>query len=207
MSSVESVREMTKVLGLTGGIASGKSTVSNVFKEQNIPVIDADIVAREVTQAGEPAVEEIRQAFGEEVIQENGEIDRNKLGALVFESDEKRDILNEIVHGDIGQRIRKQRQQLIDEGHELIVLDIPLLFEAGYEEVVDEVMVVYVDKETQKERLLNRDPHLSEEDAVNRMQSQMPLEEKAARADILIQNNGTIEETVQQVENWLELTE
>lgn len=198
---------MTKVLGLTGGIASGKSTVSNVFKEQNIPVIDADIVAREVTQAGEPAVEEIRQAFGEEVIQENGEIDRNKLGALVFESDEKRDILNEIVHGDIGQRIRKQRQQLIDEGHELIVLDIPLLFEAGYEEVVDEVMVVYVDKETQKERLLNRDPHLSEEDAVNRMQSQMPLEEKAARADILIQNNGTIEETVQQVENWLELTE
>lgn len=198
--------EMTKVLGLTGGIASGKSTVSNVFKEHGIPVIDADIVAREVTKAGEPAVEEIRQAFGNQVIQEDGEIDREKLGAIVFESDEKRVILNKIVHGDIGKRIRKKRRQLIDEGHKLIVLDIPLLFEASYEDDVDEVMVVYVDSETQKERLVKRDPHLSEEDALNRIESQMSLEVKAERADTLIHNEGTIEETIQQVEKWLKTT-
>lgn len=196
--------KMTKILGLTGGIASGKSTVSNVFKEQNIPVIDADIVAREVTKAGEPAVEEIRQAFGDQVIQADGEIDRDKLGGIVFESDAKRATLNKIVHEDIGKRIQEKRQQLVDEGHELIVLDIPLLFEAGYEKSVDQVMVVYVDAETQKERLLKRDPQLSEADALNRIKSQMPLQDKVERADILINNEGTIEETVQQVQKWLE---
>ena len=163
---------MTKIVGLTGGIASGKSTISNFFKEQGIPVIDADRIAHEVMRAGEPAVEEIRQAFGNEVIQKNGEIDRDKLGAIVFESDEKRDKLNRIVHGEIRKRIKEKRNQLIEEKHPLIILDIPLLFEVGYDNEVDEVLLVYVDRETQIERLLARD--LTRQDAINRIQAQMP---------------------------------
>lgn len=194
---------MTKVLGLTGGIASGKSTVSNFFKEHQIPVIDADVVSREVMQAGEPAVKEIQRVFGDEVIQENGEIDRSKLGAIVFESPSKRVALNEIVHGEIGRRIMDQLEALKKEGHKLVVMDIPLLYEAGYEGKVDEVMVVYVDKDTQKERLLKRNPGLSENDAINRIYSQMPLEDKAKRADVLINNQGTVKQTIKQVEQWL----
>ena len=110
-------------------------------------------------KAGEPTVEEIRQAFGDQVIQEDGEIDRDKLGAIVFDSDEKRDTLNRIVHGEIRKRIKEQKDQLIEENHPLIVLDIPLLFEAGYADEVDEVLLVYVDRETQIERLLTRDSH------------------------------------------------
>lgn len=197
---------MTKIVGLTGGIASGKSTISNFFKEQGIPVIDADRIAHKVMRAGEPAVEEIRQAFGDQVIQEDGEIDRDKLGAIVFDSDEKRDTLNRIVHGEIRKRIKEQKDQLIEENHPLIVLDIPLLFEAGYADEVDEVLLVYVDRETQIERLLARDSHLTRKDAINRIQAQMPLEEKVKRADIKINNEGTIEETIQQVKKWLEAT-
>lgn len=197
---------MTKIVGLTGGIASGKSTISNFFKEQGIPVIDADRIAHEVMRAGEPAVEEIRQAFGNEVIQKNGEIDRDKLGVIIFESDEKRDKLNRIVHGEIRKRIKEKRNQLIEEKHPLIILDIPLLFEAGYDNEVDEVLLVYVDRETQIERLLARDSHLTRKDAINRIQSQMPLEEKVKRADIKINNERTIEETIQQVKKWLEAT-
>lgn len=197
---------MTKIVGLTGGIASGKSTISNYFKEKQIPVIDADRIAHEVMKAGEPTVEEIRQAFGNEVIQEDGEINRDKLGAIVFESDEKRDTLNRIVHQEIRKRIKEQRDQLIEEQHPLIVLDIPLLFEAGYEEEMDEVLLVYVDQETQIDRLLTRDAHLTRQDALNRIQSQMPLEEKVKRADTRISNEGTVEETIQQVEKWLEAT-
>ena len=157
-------------------------------------------------KAGEPTVEEIRQAFGDQVIQEDGEIDRDKLGAIVFDSDEKRDTLNRIVHGEIRKRIKEQKDQLIEENHPLIVLDIPLLFEAGYADEVDEVLLVYVDRETQIERLLTRDSHLTRQDAINRIQAQMPLEEKVKRADIKINNEGTIEETIQQVKKWLEAT-
>ncbi len=195
---------MTKVLGLTGGIASGKSTVSDFFREQKIPVLDADEIAREVMQAGEPAVEEIRRVFGEEVMQADGEIDRKKLGEIVFESPSRRVALNEIVHGEIGRRLLEQKEQLEKEGHKLIVLDIPLLYEAGFDDKVDEVMVVYVDKETQKERLLKRNPELSEREALNRIYSQMPLEDKTKKADIIIKNSGTVEQSIKQVKRWLE---
>ena len=197
---------MTKIVGLTGGIASGKSTISNYFKDQEITVIDADRIAHEVMKAGEPTVEEIRQAFGDQVIQEDGEIDRDKLGAIVFDSDEKRDTLNRIVHGEIRKLIKEQKDQLIEENHPLIVLDIPLLFEAGYKDEVDEVLLVYVDRETQIERLLTRDSHLTRQDAINRIQAQMSLEEKVKRADIKINNERTIEDTIQQVEKWLDAT-
>lgn len=197
---------MTKILGLTGGIASGKSTVSKYFASLNIPIIDADLVAREVMRAGSPAVKDIREQFGEEVLLENGEINREYLGELVFTYPEKRKQLNEIVQGRIRTEIADQTKALLEKNPPLIILDIPLLYEETYETEVDEVMVVYVDADVQKERLLKRNTDLTEEDASNRILSQIPLAEKAKLADILIDNNGTIEQTLAQVRDWLQTT-
>ena len=197
---------MTKILGLTGGIASGKSTVSKYFASLNIPIIDADLVAREVMRAGSPAVKDIREQFGEEVLLENGEINREYLGELVFTYPEKRKQLNEIVQGRIRTEIADQTKALLEKNPPLIILDIPLLYEETYETEVDEVMVVYVDVDVQKERLLKRNTDLTEEDALNRILSQIPLAEKAKLADILIDNNGTIEQTLAQVKDWLKTT-
>lgn len=195
---------MTKILGLTGGIASGKSTVSEYIKSYGVPVVDADLVARDVMKAGAPAVLEIRDQFGEEVLLENGEINREYLGRLVFNSFEKRNQLNAIVQDRIREALEKEIAKHMEKEPPLLVLDIPLLYEEGYEDEVDEVMVVYVDPDVQKERLLNRDENLSETDALNRMYSQMPLSEKTKLADVVINNNGTVNETHSQVRDWLE---
>ena len=195
---------MTKVLGLTGGIASGKSTVSEYIKSYGVPVVDADLVARDVMKAGAPAVLEVRDQFGEEVLLENGEINREYLGRLVFNSFEKRNQLNAIVQDRIREALEKEIAKHMEKEPPLLVLDIPLLYEEGYEDEVDEVMVVYVDPDVQKERLLNRDENLSETDALNRMYSQMPLSEKTKLANVLINNNGTVNETLSQVRDWLE---
>jgi len=197
---------MTKILGLTGGIASGKSTVSKYFASLNIPIIDADLVAREVMRAGSPAVKDIREQFGEEVLLENGEINREYLGEMVFTYTKKRKQLNEIVQGRIRTEIADQTKALLEKNPPLIILDIPLLYEETYETEVDEVMVVYVDADVQKERLLKRNTDLTEEDALNRILSQIPLAEKAKLADVLIDNNGTIEQTLAQVRDWLKTT-
>lgn len=197
---------MTKILGLTGGIASGKSTVSKYFASLNIPIVDADLVARKVMRAGSPAVKDIREEFGEEVLLENGEINREYLGELVFTYPEKRKQLNEIVQGRIRTEIADQTKALLEKNPPLIILDIPLLYEETYETEVDEVMVVYVDADVQKERLLKRNTDLTEEDALNRILSQIPLAEKAKLADVLIDNNGTIEQTLAQVRDWLKTT-
>ena len=197
---------MTKILGLTGGIASGKSTVSKYFASLNIPIVDADLVAREVMRAGSPAVKDIREEFGEEVLLENGEINREYLGELVFTYPEKRKQLNEIVQGRIRTEIADQTKALLEKNPPLIILDIPLLYEETYETEVDEVMVVYVDADVQKERLLKRNTDLTEKDALNRILSQIPLAEKAKLADVLIDNNGTIEQTLAQVRDWLKTT-
>lgn len=195
---------MTKVLGLTGGIASGKSTVSNYLDDLDIPIVDADRVARDVMRAGTSTVEKVAEQFGEEVLQENGEIDREYLGNLIFTYPEKRKQLNDIVHSEIRGVILAVKEKMLEKEPPLIVLDIPLLYEADYENEVDEVMVVYVDSATQKERLLKRNPDLSESEALNRIYSQKSLEDKAKLADVLVDNNGTIKQTIKQVDNWLE---
>ena len=192
---------MAKILGLTGGIASGKTTVSNYFKKLKVDVVDADKIAHEIMRAGQPVVEEIAAYFGEEVLLENGEINRERLGKMVFESDEKREKLNQIVQKKIRKKIKEERDKLLDK--KLIVLDIPLLYEQSYEELVDQVMVVSVKETIQKKRLMDRNSQLTEEDALNRIASQMPLEEKVRKADVIIDNNGSIESTVEQVRDWL----
>lgn len=194
---------MTKVLGLTGGIASGKSTVSRYLKSLQIPIVDADLIAREVMRAGTPTVQKIAETFGSEYLLEDGEVDRQRLGTTIFENAEKRQMLNDIVQGEIRHEILAAKAALLAEDHPLIVLDVPLLYEETYETEVDEVLVVFVDQETQCARLLQRNPELSEADARQRIAAQLPLTEKAATADILIDNNGTVEATLKQVDDWL----
>lgn len=191
------------ILGLTGGIASGKSTVSKVFKQHHIPVVDADLVARDVMRAGQPVVLEIEKVFGSEYLLANGEINREKLGQTVFADSDKRKQLDHIVQGEIRKEIKRRTNELVAQKHPFIVLDIPLLFEGGFDKNVDTVMCVYVTPETQLDRLVKRNTELTEEDARNRMASQMSLDEKAKQADVVIDNNGTIEETTKQVEEWL----
>lgn len=190
------------ILGLTGGIASGKSTVSRYFKEQGFPVVDADVIAREVMEPEEPAYRKVVEFFSQDILNPDHSINRERLGDIVFSDSEKLRQLNTLVQKEIFNTIMKKKNELIGQENTLIILDIPLLYEAGYDKYVDEVMVVYTDHATQLTRLRKRD-QLSEAAAIRRIESQEPLESKKARADVVIDNNGTIEQTKRQVDVWL----
>ncbi|KAB2442960.1 dephospho-CoA kinase [Bacillus luti] len=190
---------MTVVIGLTGGIASGKSTVSEMFRELSIPVIDADVIAREVVEQGKPAYNKIVEAFGTEVLQQDGELDRPKLGSIVFYNEENRLQLNKIVHPAVREEMNTQKEMYIKKGVQAVVLDIPLLFEGKLTSLVDRVLVVAVTPNTQLDRLMKRN-NFSEEEATARIQSQMPLEEKVKNADEVINNDGTIMGTKTQLQ-------
>ncbi|MEH7157640.1 dephospho-CoA kinase [Neobacillus drentensis] len=193
---------MSLVIGLTGGIASGKSTVSNIFKEMNITVVDADIEARLAVMKGETAYHKIIADFGEGILMDTGEIDRQKLGSIIFNQADKRQRLNEIVHPEVRKRMNDQVEKAKQNGEEVIVLDIPLLFESKLTYMVDKTILVFVDNETQLKRLMVRN-NLSVEDAEARIHSQMPLADKIKLADAVINNNGAIEETKKQLLNVL----
>ncbi|HEK9101914.1 dephospho-CoA kinase [Bacillus pfraonensis] len=190
---------MTIVIGLTGGIASGKSTVSQMFRELSIPVIDADIIAREVVEQGKEAYKEIVEVFGEEILQADGELDRLKLGSIVFHNEEKRLHLNKIVHPAVRKEMNAQKNMYIKEGVQAVVLDIPLLFESKLTEIVDQILVVAVSPSTQLERLMKRNG-FTEEEAKARIGSQMSLAEKVTLANKVIYNDGTITETKAQLQ-------
>ncbi|EEM15022.1 MULTISPECIES: dephospho-CoA kinase [Bacillus] len=190
---------MTIVIGLTGGIASGKSTVSQMFRELQIPVIDADIIAREVVEQGKEAYKEIVEVFGEDVLQVDGKLDRQKLGSIVFHNEEKRLQLNKIVHPAVRKEMNVQKDMYIKEGVQAVVLDIPLLFESKLTALVDRIVVVAVSPSMQLERLMKRNG-FTEEDAKARIDSQMPLAEKATLANKVIYNDGTIAETKAQLQ-------
>lgn len=190
------------VIGLTGGIASGKSLVADALREQGLPVIDADVISREVVEPGEPALEQIIEHFGPEILQFDGTLDRKKLGSVIFNDTEKRQVLNQIIHPAVRQRMMTKRDDIVREGNEHVVLDIPLLLENNLNFLVDRVVVVYVNEATQKQRLVERDGR-GEEDAAARIKSQMPLEEKRDLADAVIDNSGTEKETITQVNELL----
>jgi len=205
LSRVSEIRErivIAHVLGLTGGIASGKSTVSRYLKEKGFPVIDADIIAREVMEPDEPAYKKVTEFFGQDILKPDRSINRQRLGEIVFNDSEKLQHLNSLVQIEIFNAIIKKKNELDEQENILIVLDVPLLYEAGYDKYVDEVMVVYVDDQTQLSRLTARDV-LTEEAAIKRIEAQEPLEAKKERADVVIDNNGTIEQTEQQIDDWL----
>lgn len=186
-------------LGLTGGIATGKSTVSTHFKEQHIPVLDADVIAREIVMPGEPALAEIVATFGEEILLADGTLNRQALGSVVFGNPAKLQQLNAITHPRVQASMRAQIAAHEAAGEPLIVLDIPLLLEGHNAAGADAVMVVSVPEEVQKQRLMARN-NLSEEAALKRIISQMPLAEKRQLADYVIDNAGTIAETYAQVD-------
>jgi dephospho-CoA kinase len=196
---------MSLVIGLTGGIASGKSTVSNMFKEMNILVIDADVEARLAVEKGQPAYEKILAEFGDNILLPNEEIDRQKLGSIIFHQSEKRQLLNGIVHPEVRKRMKRQIEEAKEQGEEIVVLDIPLLFESKLMYMVDKTLLVYVDNAIQLQRLMARN-HLSKQEAEARIQSQMPLAEKVGLADEVIHNNGAITDTKKQLitilANW-----
>ncbi len=187
------------LVGLTGSIATGKSTVSAMFAHQGARVIDADLLSREVVMPGQPAYARILEEFGSQIVQDDGSLDRKALGAIVFADPARRKRLEEITHPAIGARQQRILSVLDEEGFEGIVLwDAALLFETGGVSKMDKVVVVVADPETERRRLMARDG-LSEADARARIASQMPIAEKALLADHVIDNSGTREETERQV--------
>lgn len=187
-----------RLIGLTGSIASGKSTVTRALREMGVPVIDADAIVREVQEPGTPVMAAIAREFGPGVIRPDGSLDRAALGAIVFRDPERRRALEAIVHPEVRRRMLAEVERYRAEGRPLVVLDLPLLYETGWDDLVEEVWVVYVDRETQRRRLVARDG-LSAEEADLRIAAQMDLEEKVARADRVIDNRGTEAETRAQV--------
>jgi len=194
---------LTLVIGLTGGIASGKSTVAQMFQQCGITVVDADVIAKEAVEQGMPAYQKIAETFGQGVLLETGDIDRRKLGEIVFANEEKRLQLNAIVHPEVRKMMIKQRDEAIRAGERFVVLDIPLLYESGLEHLTDKVIVVWVPKELQLERLMKRN-RFNEDEALNRIHAQHSLDEKKKRADAVIDNSGSLKDTEAQLHQLLD---
>lgn len=195
-----------KVLGLTGNIASGKSLVASMFKELGASVIDVDDIARTIVKPGEDAWTDIVEIFGEVVLYADRTINRKALGDIIFNDDEKRSQLNDITHPRIIDRARELVEKYQNEDAVLIIIEAALIVEkGGLKDLIDGLIVVISDQQTQFERLTKRDG-LSKEDAISRINSQMPTKEKVQYADYIIDNSGTEEETKIQVKNlWREL--
>ena len=187
-----------KVLGLTGGIGSGKSMVASMFANLGAEVIDADQLAREVVEPGQPALEEIATAFGSGVLMPDGRLDRGKLARIIFADPVARARLNAITHPRIQERMATE-MALRGSRPGLLILDIPLLYENDRASTVEAVIVVWVDSKTQLRRLNERDG-LTVDEARQRIAAQMPLDEKRARADLVVDNSGSRENTRRQVE-------
>lgn len=185
-----------KIIGLTGGIASGKSTVAKKLEELGAYVIDADKVAHMVIEPYKPAWHDIVEEFGEGVLNADKTINREKLGGIVFNNPLLLQKLNRITHPRIMEFFKEEIQRLKTEKNDaVVVLEVPLLYETHMDRICDEVWVVWVDRETQVERLCRRD-NISAEDAIKRIDAQMPLDEKARRAKVVIDNRHSREETI-----------
>lgn len=183
-----------RIIGLTGGIASGKSTVSNLFKANGVPIVDADLVARDVLKRGTGGWRRVVKAFGQEILQDDGEVDRAKLGQIVFSDPAKRQILNRLLAPFISFGMFWEVFKLWMKGAKVIVMDVPLLFEAKLDRWTKPIIVVWVDPETQLHRLVERDG-ISEEQATNRINAQMALDWKRTKADVVIDNSRSLDET------------
>jgi len=193
-------------VGLTGGIATGKSTVSNIIKGKNIPVVDADIIARQVVEPGTPGLSKIVHHFGPDILTADGTLDRKKLGSIIFNDETKRRTLNQIVHPAVRRAILWQVVIHWLKGAKYCILDVPLLIEGPLWKLVGKVVVVYCSEELQLERLMNRDGS-SSSDALARLRSQIPIADKVQYADHVIDNSGTPEHLRSQVDSFVEALE
>jgi dephospho-CoA kinase len=183
------------VAGLTGGIATGKSTVTALFASFGAAVIDADRIARDVVVRGRPAWQKIVEHFGTGVLRPDGELDRERLGGVIFSDKGQKDVLNRIVHPEVFREMDRRIRELGEESRaEVVICDVPLLIETGMHRGFDEVILVYVPEPLQIRRLMDRDG-ISRDEAVRKVRAQMPIEEKKAYATIVIDNSASREET------------
>ena len=193
---------MTIVLGLTGSISTGKSTVSKLFKELGYPVVDADIGAREVVQPGTDGLNQIKETFGKQVILDDGTLNRAALGEIIFNNEKQRELLNGILSEHIRQWVVSKKDDYLKQKPAILVLDIPLLFESGYEKEVDQIMVVATSEEVQLERLMERDG-IKREEALKKINAQWSISKKIPLGNSIIDNNGTLTNTKKQVLEWI----
>ena len=196
---------MVRIIGITGGIASGKSTVTEFLRRQGYQVIDADQVVHELQEPGGRLYQALLSTFGSSILQEDGRLDRPKLGAMIFGNPEllaqSSQIQNQIIREDLAGR-----RDLLAETEDIFFMDLPLLFELQYEDWFDQIWLVDVTVETQLSRLMSRNA-LSQEEAEKRIAAQLSLREKRKRADVLIDNNGSLEATRQQIRDALQKLE
>ena len=183
-----------KIIGLTGGIACGKSTVSTELRALGAAIVDADALAHELSQPHQPLYNAYVQRFGREIVTADGTLDRAAIARRVFADPDVRAEVDAIAHPLIRMAAEKRLRAARDENKRAAVLDVPLLFEAGWDALADETWVVALPREEQLKRLLSRDKAMDEGEARARIAAQMPLAEKCARADVIVDNSGTKEE-------------
>lgn len=192
---------MPKVIGLTGGIASGKSSVSELLTVHGFKVVDADVASRQAVEKGTKGLEQVKEAFGEEAIDEDGNMNRSYVGDVIFNHPEKRLELNEIIHPIVRDIMEEEKEAYLEQGYN-VIMDIPLLFENDLQDTVDEVWLVYTSESIQIDRLMERND-LSMEDAKARVYSQISIDKKRRMADREIDNRDTKLELKQNLERLL----
>jgi dephospho-CoA kinase len=194
-----------RIIGLTGGIGSGKSTVSAILRELGAAVVDADEAARAVVEPGQPALEEIRQEFGDEVIDPGGRLDRQAVAGRVFGDEGTLQRLNAIIHPRVREWMAARTSEAVEQGAEIVVMDTPLLYEGGLDGGTSETIVVWVPEEVQVQRAVGRG--MEEADVRARIRSQISLDDKRGRATHVIDNSGSPEATRQQtLRLWRQLS-
>ena len=196
---------MARIIGITGGIASGKSTVTEFLRQQGYQVIDADQVVHELQEPGGRLYQALLSTFGSSILQEDGRLDRPKLGAMIFGNSQllaqSSQIQNRLIREELAGR-----RDLLAETEDIFFMDLPLLFELQYEDWFDQIWLVDVTEKTQLSRLMTRNA-LSQDEAEKRIAAQLSLQEKRKRADVLIDNNGSLKETRQQIRDALQKLE
>lgn len=191
-----------KWIGLTGGIGSGKSTATEILRRLGVPVIDADELARKALGPNQEPHHVVTAWLGNSILDANGEIDRAKLAEKVFKSSESRSKLEQIVHPWVQDQVRKQKEELQRQNHDLAVYDVPLLFEKNMELQFDQTLLISSSEATQRKRLKARNGW-SDQQITDRLRSQLPMEEKRRRASVVIENEGTKEELSFALQKWL----
>ena len=180
-----------KIIGLTGGIATGKSTVAKMFSEAKIPLIDTDIIARDVLNKGTIGYQEVVEYFTEDILHNNKDLNRKRLAREIFTNSKKRQKLNSIVHPRVKEVVLDEIEKQKRQNKDIVVIDVPLLYESGFDDIVDDVVVVYITRQLQIERLMDRE-NITEEYATMKIEAQMSLEQKVEKAKYVIDNSSSI---------------
>ncbi len=194
---------MTYFLGLTGGIASGKSTADEFFKKKKIPIIDSDLIAHKIMEIGQNGYKAVVDYFGTDILNDDQTINRRKLGGIVFNDKAKLKKLNELTHPLVHQEIKQQMARYRANQEKLVVIDVPLLFESGFESLCNGVLVISITPELQIERLMKRNAFTKKE-AIARINNKMPLSEKEKRATYVVANTGTIDDLEKKLSDLLQ---